>query len=406
LDRSTKHDKIGWLFQGFVPVNIFRQIFKRENLFPLLLVLVVLAVFTPSLIVNVFVHDRNDYDLHLTFTQELLNHQDIPAFTFAHPVWQILVIGVHKLMALSLENSAIIVQLAGYLLLAVILYKMLRGVKTPAWLAAVLALALMIVAPIFLLVFLDKLYYLGYIGITTYHNPTINWLKPFALLIALESVHIFDGRKTTTLRVLGVAMLTLFSTLFKPNLVLCLLPALGVMALYYLWKKQTVDWKMLLGGVAIPAVLVLAWQFFVTYTSGEAGVVFAPLAVMRFYSQFLLLKLILSIWFPLGVSLVYIKSMMKDRSMVFAWLIFVFGAFLTYFMAETGNRFQHGNFGWSGEIANFILFVFATLFFIRMIVSKERISWKEMGLIFVGFIPHLAAGIIYFIHCLTVNQFI
>lgn len=351
-------------------------------------------------------HDRNDYDLHLTFTKELLNHQQIPAFTFAHPIWQILVIGVHKLMGLSLDSSAVIVQLASYLLLAVVLYQMLRRVKTPAWLAAILALALMIVAPFFVLVISDQLYYLGYLGITTYHNPTINWLKPFALLIAVESVQIFDGRKTTSLRVLGVAFLTLFSTLFKPNLVLCLLPALGVMALYYLWKRQAVDWKMLLGGLAIPAVLVLAWQYWVTYTSGEAGVVFAPLAVMRFYSQFLLPKLILSIWFPLGVSLVYFKSTLKDRSMVFAWLVIIFGAFLTYFMAETGNRFQHGNFGWSGEIANFILFVFATLFFIRMIIAKGRIGWKEIGLILVGFIPHLACGIIYFIHCLTVNQFI
>ena len=40
-------------------------------------------------------------------------------------------------------------------------------------------------------VFWDKLFYLGYIGLATYHNPTIRLLQPVALLSFFCAVRVF-----------------------------------------------------------------------------------------------------------------------------------------------------------------------------------------------------------------------
>ena len=155
-----------------------------------------------------------------------------------------------------------------------------------------------------------------------------------------------------------------------------------------------------------PAVLVLAWQYWVTYTSGEGGVALAPLAVMKSYSNLLGLKLILSTWFPLVVTIIYLKEAIKDRWLVLGWLVFAVGAGYTYLLAETGNRFAHGNFGWSGEIANFILFTSATLFFARKILDHSKHLWKRSVSLVVGLLPHLSTGVIYYIVSLTLDRFV
>lgn len=164
---------------------------------------------------------------------------------------------------------------------------------------------------------------------------------------------------------------------------------------------------MLLGGLGIPSVLLLAWQFFTTYTaSDEAGVIFAPFAVMSAYSGHLLFKFVLSIWFPIWMMALWWKEAKKDHGLLLAWLVFAAGAFYTYFLAESGSRFLHGNFGWSGEIANVILFVSAGLFFAKQLAHPRPWKWKEILALCVAFLPHLAYGIAYYIYCMRVDSFL
>jgi len=380
---------------------------RKHLLVGLGLMIVLAALYVPVTWLDINEHQHNDYYLPLGFAENMQSGEEIPEYTRGHPVWQIAVLAIRKLPLISLKTSALILQLAGALLVGVILYELLLRTGNSPFFSAGLVLVTVLVAPMFLLVFEDDLFYLGYIGINTYHNPTINWLKPLAIFLFIYAVQLTEeSAHIHWVNVLVAAMVTILSTLLKPNFTICLFPALGLVTLYQIINKKTIHWSQLILGMVLPGVLVLSWQFFVTYTSGEAGMAFAPLAVMRYYSDHLLMKLILSIWFPLLVSVLFYKDTRRDTGMILGWLVFFIGAGYTYLLAETGNRFAHGNFGWSGEISNFILFSSAVIFFARQCQRGKIKTWKGYTALVVGLLPHFIFGVIYYVVSLFQDRFV
>jgi len=183
-------------------------------------------------------------------------------------------------------------------------------------------------------------------------------------------------------QVIGVVLLCVITTLAKPNFTMNLLPALGIYTLYRMWMKQYIDWRMLLVGFLLPCSLVLGWQFVFTYQLGanmasDQKVIFAPFAVYRLYSDWLFPKFTLSILFPLGILLLYHREACRKVSIQLAWLIFLVGAFYSYFMAEQGKNLGAGNFTWNAQIGLFILFVVTTLFFVQRVYPNQRLSGEE-----------------------------
>jgi len=369
--------------------------------------IMILIIFAPMLVMNLYVHHNNDFDLHIMFAESFKNGKGMPSFTLAHPAWQILVLGLSYIPFFSLREAAFVTQIAGYLILAALLIRLQVQTigKTGGISTIFFVISLMLVTPIFLFVFSNGKYYLGYIGITTYHNPTINLLKPVALLNFLMATDILGKSTDIVKKSLVAGFATAISLLIKPNLIICLLPALGLLVILFLLREKQINWQLLIIGFILPSMIILAWQYLLTY--GEGGnVIFAPFAVMRLYSNHLLLNFIFSIWFPFWVAIAYLKEAKNDLRMVFAWLIFGFGAVFTYLLAESGERFSDGNFIWCGEIALFILFVVSALFFLKRFVAKKCRGTLEWIILLFGFTPHLVAGLIYYIYCLTNNNFI
>lgn len=149
----------------------------------------------------------------------------------------------------------------------------------------------------------------------------------------------------------------------------------------------------------------MAVQFLFAYAPDEPGIIFAPFAVMQYYSTNLLAKFILSIFFPLAMTLVYYKKIFQDSSVIFSWLCFIIGAVFTYFLAEEGVRFIHGNFGWSGEITLFLLFVTIVIFWIKNFYEKDQQKLANLLILAGTFIPHVIFGIIYYSYSITQNTF-
>jgi hypothetical protein len=310
---------------------------------------------------------------------------------------------------LDFANAALAATLGFYILLSLVLYHLVRGVLTcsaapSASLAAVLiTLALMLVSHITLFTWDQRDLYLGYIGINVYHNPTMVALKPFTLLLFLYASAVFCPRSSHTATELTAAVcLTLASTLAKPSYTICLLPALFAFSAYRLLRRDYVDRRLLLGGIVVPALVTLAWQYEVTYVSQPSSIVFAPLAVMRMYSSSLLPKFLLSVLFPLLVAVLFWRRAIASAALSLAWLTFMFGAGYTYLLAEAGPRMAHGNFGWSAEISLFILFVVSALFVLReglLTFPVTRTSWKlnaKLALCALGFGLHLVSGVLWY----------
>jgi hypothetical protein len=269
-------------------------------------------------------------------------------------------------------------------------------------------LALMVITPINLLTLSQQNLYWGYIRMNSYHNPPMILMKPFALLLFLFGVRVFRGEQTSIPMVLLSSTIAFLCAIAKPSYAICLLPALALITLFALIRKQAIDWRLLLVGIVVPLTVVLFWQNRYHAAAGMGGFVFAPFQVMDYYSDNLLLKFLLSILFPAFIVALYFKDAVRDKSLQLAWGTFLIGAFYTYFLSETEGwtvNWRDANFTWSAEIGLLILVIASTIFFVRQnrtSLLDHRWTWKA-ALCALLFMLHLISGIALYLSTLGPN---
>ena len=346
-----------------------------------------------------------DFSMHMLWAEQIKNGVAVPTYVVAHAGWQVLLL-LFNAFGLQFKWANLISLLLCEAITVVILLRWFwpsPNVIQPFWKTGIILLGISVAAPISIFWPLDHQFYLGYIGIVTYHNPTIIFLRPFAILQFVFSMRYFESRPISKLEILGMAIISMLATFAKPSFAICLIPALGILALYKIFQKKQVDLSALLIGFAVPTALVLVIQFLITYRADDSGgILFAPFAVMGYYSNLLLPKFLLSIVFPLLVTIVYRKQAWQDVRMILTWLIFIFGCVYTYFLAEGGSRFYDGNFTWSGEIALYVLFAVSTLFFLDM----EKSTGKPDSFLRFIWLCHVGVGIIYFCYFIAVHVYV
>ena len=378
----------------FVPLR------RGAKILPLITAIVTL-VFVPIFFAEVYVGTKSDSDFpaHLLWAMDIKSGKPIPAYVTAHAAWQYLVLALNTTFGLSFENAELLaITFCIGCTIAVLLWwfwPALKKAKLSISQMIGVVLGVNIAAPVFLMWFLDREMYLGYVGVTSYHNPTIILLRPLVLLQFIYALQCFESKPLPKINVPIAALISLLATFAKPNFAICLLPAIALVALYKMIHKESVNLAFLVYGFVLPMVLMLLWQLWMTYVGDDtAHVIFFPFGVMNTYSDYLLPKFFLSILFPLVVTILYWKQASRDLPKILAWLIFIFGSFYTYFIAESGPRFTDGNFTWSGEIALFVLFAISTLFFIK--VPKSPDFSKIAGETFWAL--HVVAGVIYYVY--------
>jgi hypothetical protein len=320
-----------------------------------------------------------DFGAHLEFAASLLRtgSTSLPHFLFQFGVAFLYSLG------LSLTGSAILLSVIAMVVTALVLYLMMREVAEP-WVAASLSLALLVVGPLSLVTLPQSELYLGYITPGVFHSPTYVLLRPAALGLLIVGARAFDenvGAPRWGL-VATAAGLSVFSCLSKPSFQICFLPGLGLLTGLALLRKREVDLRLCVLGIALPSVLVLSWQFFVGFSQGgTSGIFFGPFQVIDFLADRVFLKFLLSIFFPVLVTAVCFRDARRDSRLVVAWSTALFGLFYAYFLAESGARFPHGNFLWSGYIAIFVLYVACVPVLIRQPKSAaKKFCWGVFGL--------------------------
>lgn len=334
-----------------------------------LLSLLLVAIFTP-VILNML-RSGNDYPAHIysAYVWEQTGYFDRPRPQF---LFHAAIVGIHRLLpGSSIDMAAAVLGIACYVTVGVTLFSLMFA-SLKGWsyrgkllFALTTTLILMLAGPVNLLTAGNHNLYLGYLSPHIYHNPTITLLKPFALLLFLLVLRVFDGMSISRPLLACCALVTTLGTIAKPNYVIAVLPVLALLAFIAFLRKQSVNWLLLAAGVMLPAVIVLLWQRAYYQATDMGSFIFAPLQVMNAYSPGSLLpKFLLSILFPLCVAFLYIRAAGRDRMMQIAWLGFAVGVLYTYLLAESKD-YVDGNFTWSGQITLFILFVASALLLIR-----------------------------------------
>ena len=384
--------------------------FKRKSFWftAAALLVLTLAVFFPINLAKIALHDVSDYPTHLDHALDIEEQFNQWRQISSHPLWHFTVVAVRNIFQVRMWKAAFMVQMGLQVILAGVLLVSFWQVLQPksSWAAVPISLAVMVAAPVALFAFQDSRFYYGYLGINSYHNPTIIALKPFSLILTTFGVQALSEKRAArpALMIWGCAAMVVISSLVKPNFTIIFIPALGLLALVQLIRKKAVNWDVLVVGFALPALAILAVQFLFTYQGDASSIIFAPLLVARNFSGQLLPKFILSIWFPVLVLIFYGKQALKDRKIQLAGLAFLFGAAFTFLLAESGERMLHGNFTWSGEIGNFVLFAAAAEFFFRQLASSNNRK-KWWTILSLGFAPHGIAGVLYYTFSLTHNSF-
>ena len=351
---------------------------KKYYLAAVLLSLLVVLIYLPILWRMPVGRDL-DYMKHFRCALEMQNSHRI---TGPHFLYHIIIIFCNKFFSMLFHKNPSFHTLYfsgfGVLLFCnvltgqIIFYLFTKTQKMSLALSTATTLGILLAGPIIILISSDRHFSSGFIVLNVYHNPTIFVLKPIAISLFFavsNNLHSSD-RRANGKTLIFCFFMTILSALAKPNFIICFIPALtvfwGCMAL----RGKNVNWKLLCLGVVIPSLIVLSFQYYITYTSAqifgssqeESGIILAPFEVMKLCSSWLVPKFFLSVAFPLVVFCTHTRTSIRDNRVIVAWLAFIFGAFYTYFLAESGPRFYHGNFGWSSQITLFILFIVSALF--------------------------------------------
>ena len=236
---------------------------------------------------------------------------------------------------------------------------------------AILSVVTLVAQP----VTLGQTYTLGYLWPEPYHSPTYAMLKPFAVAGFAVTAHFLTRSQVRLRLAVLAAVVTVLGALSKPSFVICVLPAASLLMAHRIWRGQPLATRSLIGGLYVPAVLVLTWQFVVAFwgTDGAAqmyqdSVSWAPLKFMSYWAADLPAKFLASVLFPVTVTALYWPLARRDPLMQFGWLCFGFGALYTYCLVET-TYWVAGNFVWSGYITLLTLLISTTTFWLREAIT-------------------------------------
>jgi hypothetical protein len=245
---------------------------------------------------------------------------------------------------------------------------------TRTGLAALAALALLVVQPALPLGAPRDPWLFGYFPPNQYHNPTTLLSKPFALALFALGAAALSGAPAG--RLWGWLALVILSGIVKPSFLLAFLPAVGLLAL---WRWRVARWRLLIGGLFVPSVLLLLGQYALRYVvQGDDGVsvIFAPLMVIGLYTSTgaisLIARLLLSVLFPLAVLAAFPKEAARDVRMPLAWLTCAIGIAPGYLLAEGGGKASAGDFLWSGQLAVFVLFAVSAAFLVARLGAADE----------------------------------
>lgn len=369
--------------------NIYRFLSDNSQLF----LSAAIATFLFSIPVYGYLQNngRNtDLWSHLDYAQRIGGISDIES---PHFLYQLVLKLLHFILGISYESATILAMGLCYGGMAAILnysIKIYSANKLNYWALVLMPLAVLIASHVFIQTAFQHNFYFGYIAPVVYHNPTQNLSKLLSLLIMAiyYSVIISNGVSRKGLLYFALPILIVLSALAKPSFLIAFLPcAVAVEFCRFILasRRQAVSNLAL---IAVPALIVLTFQYLMTFASTEAGngLGFAPFIVYGGASE-VLSKLPAALLFPLVTLCLAAGIRRLTARLIFSWLMLIVGLGISFCVVETGPRMMQGNFAWTGQTVIFLLYVESALYLVSQPLNKTWAGWTV-------FIPHVACGIV------------
>ena len=369
-----------------------------------------ISIFLVALFVGLLMvsqHLTGDYPAHIEFS-ELIHLDSTFSLPLPHFLYHIILAIFTYLTPLSAKVVSILLMTISITSIVYILWRYIRlhNKTLSPFVLSFLVISLVFITPASILKFNfdNPNFYYAFFHSTPYHNPTYLLSRPFILITTLLSLKYFSETPIPLKTNIIMIMTIVLGALAKPSYLIAFLPAIALFAMWYLYRKQAVQWKSLIFSIIIPSFLLLLWQFLFTYIFDVAdkstSIVFDPLTVLLIYVESanlntldILFNLFLTVLFPIVVLLLYPKSR-NDSLIQICWLIFLIAVSQAFLFAETGDRLRAGNFLWGGHLATFLLYAVSIITVIKLKLYETR-DWRFLIVSFV-FLSHLISGILWF----------
>jgi hypothetical protein len=413
---------------------------RRDFIMSIILMIIGIAIFYPMMMRW---RTMGDYTTHNALALDVVNNTGEFFRTTPHFLYHTTTALIFVLIPdMDIATAGAWVMILSYLALMLITYWQIRRISDlPATIpilltSAIFVISLMILAPIN--IFTPENLYFGYFAPHVYHNPTVNIMKPFSVLLFFMSLQLFRQKEALLWRwVFPFALLTFLSLVAKPSFIIAFVPTLGLItAAFILWRiaqglrkrlslmsifanilqRQYINWTVLMLGIVIPTFAILFYQTLTWTSSGGVGI--DPFRVFFEWTlhyeenadKQILFKFIMSSAFPIAVYSLHLKKAYRNLMFNLAWLMFLVSVAYAYLLVDY-TVIAAGDFTWSAQIAALILYIVATLFLFKQYAQVfvgekfKPLQWAILILCLAIFSLHVVSGIHWYrLHLTQVMQ--
>lgn len=254
--------------------------------------------------------------------------------------------------------------------------------------------------------------YLGQGSPNVWHNPTLNIMKPFALLGLFFALDIFSAKPNRWYLFLGFVCCGL-SVLAKPSFIIAFLPAIWIVAFikWYLHQfsadffKQCFFYLLFLSLVSVFLLLYQYIFYFGTVSVGtQIGIDY--LLVWSKYSPNVFISICLGLGFPLYIIVMRFKQFTSDAFAQMALLVTLFSLLSFMFLYEQDGRTYDANFSWSYVFSQALIFLCALVEYIRW--RFEVVTARAKILMHIGSVLlfwHVATGVLVWFNMINYGHY-
>ncbi len=257
-----------------------------------------------------------------------------------------------------------------------------------------------------------QFYYLGRLVPNVWHNSTIIFLMPFALLLFWEQYCIlFFDKKINFLR---LSLLIFINIVIKPSFFFIYLMVTPFFLLYiFRFKKEFWQniYPILFGGILI---LLQTYLIFVL----KAGLLVKDETSIEISSAFKVWQIFMpekyifngllnTFALPMGFIILFAKNIYKSPKLAIFVTSLGFAAVLLFcFVAEGGERMVHGNFFWQCIVASYIIFMAVVMESLKIFFSPNATHKWRFLILAILLALHVGSGCFYLSRILEIKSYL
>lgn len=223
----------------------------------------------------------------------------------------------------------------------------------------------------------ESYFYYASFSPTVWHNSTIIAAMPFSLLLFWWSAKELENPDKK--RILRLSLVAILLILIKPSFSFIYCPVFGLLFFikYQFKKKYIIHYTpVVISGLLILVQWLVIYQFG-TEALGKSSVIFDPLGHWNIWSNPNTLHIAIAASYLAPLIALYAIDKSLDWKSIYATVLVIVALLLYLFIAESGDRFVHGNFYWQIVPATNILYLLAFVKIVKGIINYQKNTKKS-----------------------------